>query len=284
MSVAAKGNGSMARYGRKRKAGRGYLLLVAAVLIVGLIVGASGKTSASSEHDASAESNGFFDRAKRFVGNVINGFWGDKDTVSVTVDITAGTGNYMMLINANNPLERDYKPEEMVDIAQHVSATKSSIYLETQASESYIKMVNAMKNDGIIGFAAVSGYRDYDYQTRLHNAEIERQRQHYSESEARRRAARIVAAPGTSEHQSGLAIDVSSADIGYILSSKFENTSSFAWLKVHGHEYGFIIRYEQDKTDITGVIYEPWHLRYVGEMATDIYESGLCFEEYLEVN
>ena len=272
-------------------AGRKSLILavMAVVFSFSMIVGASGKISASTGYEIVNKGEGLLDRAWKFIGNMANVFIGDEEVKTEAAAETetvneASDVDYMMLINANNPISRDYKPVEMVDIAQHVSATKTSIYLEKQAAGSYINMINAMKEDGVSSLSAVSGYRDFDYQTRLHNAEISKQRQWYSGDEAKRRAARVVAAPGTSEHQSGLAIDVSSRDIGYVLSSRFADTESFVWIREHAHEYGFIVRYAKDKTDITGVIYEPWHLRYVGELATDIYESGLCLEEYIELN
>jgi len=272
---------------RRNKKIKPLVFALVAILSFGVLIGAGGKAYAVEGLGIISKSEGLVDKAWKFIGNLTGVFFGEDKTEVVEKEpgaeiVSEAAGmDYMMLINANNPVDRDYKPGEMVDIAEFVSATKSSIYLEKQAAESYINMVNAMKDAGLGGISAVSGYRDYDYQARLHNAEISRQRQYYSAGEAPRKAARIVAAPGTSEHQTGLAIDVSSRDIGYVLSSSFANTASFAWLKEHSHEYGFIVRYEKDKTDITGVIYEPWHLRYVGDEATDVYESGLCLEEYL---
>ena len=90
------------------------------------------------------------------------------------------------------------------------------------------------------------------------------------------------AEPGHSEHQTGLAIDVGSYDSAVLLQTSFEYTSEFQWLKDVAHEYGFIIRYMKGKEDITGYMYEPWHLRYLGKpTAEKVYESGLTLEEYL---
>lgn len=104
----------------------------------------------------------------------------------------------------------------------------------------------------------------------------------YSQAEAEAKAATVVARPGTSEHHVGLAADVLGS--GYAsLEESFENTPAFAWLKAHCAEYGFILRYPKEKEDITGVIYEPWHYRYVGvEAATEIMRRGITLEEYLE--
>jgi len=96
-------------------------------------------------------------------------------------------------------------------------------------------------------------------------------------------AGRIIAPPGASEHQTGLALDVSSRSVGFALNNNFVKTPEYAWLLDNCHRYGFIIRYPADKTDVTDIIFEPWHLRYVGaEHAAVIYESGMCLEDYIE--
>ena len=100
-----------------------------------------------------------------------------------------------------------------------------------------------------------------------------------SEEEALKGAATEVARPGTSEHNLGLAVDFNSVE------QNFENTEAFNWLNKHCTEYGFILRYSASTQDITGVIYEPWHYRYVGkENAKKIMKSGLTLEEYVKAN
>ena len=94
-------------------------------------------------------------------------------------------------------------------------------------------------------------------------------------------AAKSVAIPGTSEHQLGLAVDLVDANYGYLNEYQAE-TPTQQWLMENSWQFGFILRYPVDKSEITGIIYEPWHYRYVGkENAKDIYESGLCLEEWL---
>lgn len=119
-----------------------------------------------------------------------------------------------------------------------------------------------------------STYRSYDEQAYLYNRKVE---QYGSEEEA----AAIVAPPGTSEHQTGLACDIT--DQYYELkNSSLEDTALFQWMSKHCQEYGFIVRYPKDKEEVTGIIYEPWHFRYVGEEAAAyIMEHGLCLEEFL---
>ena len=120
-----------------------------------------------------------------------------------------------------------------------------------------------------------SAYRDYANQAYLYNRKVEQ----YGGDEAM--AAAIVAPPGTSEHQTGLACDIT--DQYYELkNSSLEDTALFQWMSQHCQEYGFIVRYPKDKENVTGIIYEPWHFRYVGkEAAAYIMEHGLCLEEFL---
>ena len=106
--------------------------------------------------------------------------------------------------------------------------------------------------------------------------------QGYSEEEARTETAKNIAIPGTSEHQLGLAVDI--VDKNYqILDETQEDTAVQKWLMENSWRYGFILRYPTDKSDITGIVYEPWHYRYVGKEAAEaIYNEGICLEEYLE--
>ncbi|MBE6688397.1 MAG: D-alanyl-D-alanine carboxypeptidase family protein [Ruminococcaceae bacterium] len=105
----------------------------------------------------------------------------------------------------------------------------------------------------------------------------------YEYDDAVAEAGTAVAIPGTSEHQLGLAVDIVS--INYqVLDEKQENTAEQKWLMENSYKYGWILRYPSDKSDITGIIYEPWHYRYVGkEAAKEIFEKGVCLEEYLEM-
>ena len=126
-----------------------------------------------------------------------------------------------------------------------------------------------------------SSYRTQETQARLFEQEVERWLgKGYMREEAEAQAARWVARPGASEHQTGLAVDI--VDAGYqVLDQGQQNTAVQRWLMEHCAEYGFILRYPTDKSALTGVGYEPWHYRYVGEAAArEIMDGGLCLEEY----
>lgn len=128
-----------------------------------------------------------------------------------------------------------------------------------------------------------SAYRPQATQERLYKNKIARLRYAgYSQEQAVQEAGRWVAVPGTSEHQTGLALDIVAASY-QVLDKKQEDTAEQKWLMEHCWEYGFILRYPSDKSEVTGIGYEPWHYRYVGrETAIAIRDSGLCFEEYLQ--
>ena len=131
------------------------------------------------------------------------------------------------------------------------------------------KMFAAAENDGLDLYIA-SGYRSYQRQSELYNK--------YVSIDGKAAADRYSARPGHSEHQTGLAFDINDP------SDSFIGTPESKWLAAHCYEYGFIIRYQQNKESITGFKYEPWHVRYVGvELDKTLQESGKCLEEYLGV-
>lgn len=136
--------------------------------------------------------------------------------------------------------------------------------------EAWNAMVSAAKKDGI-SLWIISGYRSYDTQEAIYTR--------YVNDNGQEEADTYSARPGHSEHQTGLAFDIN--EISY----SFGETAAGKWVAENAAQYGFIIRYPQSKQHITGYIYEPWHLRYLGtELAMDVYESGLCLEEYLNID
>ena len=137
------------------------------------------------------------------------------------------------------------------------------------AQNAFNEMVAGAASDGITLYVN-SGYRSYSNQEQLYNT--------YVYERGVEEADYVSARPGHSEHQTGLAFDVNTTDFS------FEYTPEALWLAEHCWEYGFIIRYPEGKEDITGYAYEPWHIRYLGkDIAKDVYDSGLCLEEYLDI-
>ncbi len=180
----------------------------------------------------------------------------------------------LVLVNKWNEMDPDYVPE-LKEVAEgHM--------VDSRIADALTDMIGGAKDAGYYIYI-LSSYRDMDKQTYLFEAEVEEWLAlGYSQSGAERKAATVVASPGTSEHHLGLAVDlVDSTHVA--LDEGAEKTAGYQWLVKHCHEYGFILRYPNGATEITGIIYEPWHFRYVGkEAAAEIMERGITLEEYLD--
>ncbi len=181
----------------------------------------------------------------------------------------------LLLVNPWNPL-----PENSETLA--LKSLPNGLRVDRRAYEDLMDMLSDCRKAGLRPLVC-SAYRTQATQTRLYNNKILRLlAAGYPEEEAAAEAARWVAAPGTSEHQTGLAVDIVAASY-QILDEGQAETAEQKWLMEHCWEYGFILRYPLEKGEITGIGYEPWHYRYVGRpTALDIRDSGLCLEEYLE--
>lgn len=175
----------------------------------------------------------------------------------------------LILVNRNSYIPDDYK----VELTELSNGEKvdSRIYPELQ------EMFNDARAQGY-GLFVREGYRTQEEQQQLLDEKIEAyENEGKSKSEAKKLAEQWVAIPGTSEHQLGIAVDIN-AD-----TTKSSSDDVYSWLAENAHKYSFIKRYPSDKTDITGVINEPWHYRYVGkEAALEIYSQGMCLEEYID--
>ena len=178
---------------------------------------------------------------------------------------------YMTLVNSSYRIPDDYEPDL-------VYVCGSGERLDRKVAEHYEEMYNAAQKEGI-NLAPCSGYRSYELQERNYNNKVSfYESQGYSNKDAKVKAATIIMPPGSSEHNLGYAMDIVCVD------EWFEDTAEFKWLTENAADYGFIMRYPKDKQDITKVIYEPWHWRYVGvELAKELKDSGLVLEEYMGV-
>lgn len=182
----------------------------------------------------------------------------------------------LLLVNPWNPIPENYEPE--LTYLRNGQAVDSRCYPELQ------QMMDDCRTAGLEPLICAS-YRTKDKQEALlEDKEARLIQEGCPEDEAETEAAKVVAYPGTSEHQLGLALDI--VDVSYQqLDTEQENTPVQQWLMKNSWKYGFVLRYPADKSDITGIIYEPWHYRYVGkEAAAEIYENKLCLEEYLGIN
>lgn len=181
------------------------------------------------------------------------------------------TGAEVLLVNRWNPVPKNYAPEELVACKYNTSFNCKMV---PEAVTALDQMIGACKEAGFSPLVR-TGYRSYSYQQMLLDNKMNKG---YSYEEA----IKSVAVPGTSEHQTGLAVDIS--DSSYTNLNREQGSLPIQkWLKEHCHEFGFIVRYPDDTTHLTGIIYESWHYRYVGvELATELYELDICLEEYLD--
>lgn len=180
----------------------------------------------------------------------------------------------MMLVNQWNPLPEGFE----VDTVE----VERGYRFDRRAADKLTAMLDGCRDAGLRPLIC-SAYRSQDYQTGLFEKQVRKQEANgLSGEDAVQAAGEVVAVPGTSEHQLGLAADICSMDY-QLLDEGQEQTPEYQWLREHCAEYGFILRYPPDTTAITGIIYEPWHFRYVGEEAAAyIMEQGITLEEYLQ--
>jgi D-alanyl-D-alanine carboxypeptidase len=185
--------------------------------------------------------------------------------------------NVLALVNKNYFLPNNYIPNDLVRPNVEFSFTDLKLekaFMRKEAALSLEKMFKDAKSSGI-ELVAVSGYRSYSRQKNLFDAEVN----HVGEQ----RAEQAVAVPGTSEHQTGLAMDIAGKSAGLHLTAGFANTKEGKWLAQNAHRFGFILRYPKGKEGLTHYEYEPWHFRYVGvKAATAIYNHNWTLEEYFQ--
>ena len=181
------------------------------------------------------------------------------------------------LINPWNSIPEGFDPElALIDKAY---AGFSNAQFDARAIDALHALCDAAKADGI-KLTIISAYRTNEFQTGNFNRKVDRvmaANPSLTREEAEIEAATVVARPGTSEHQVGLAVDFNSVE------QSFKDTKAYRWLESHCTDYGFIIRYTAEKQDKTGIIPEPWHYRYVGVEAAKLMEAeNLCLEEFIE--
>ncbi len=184
--------------------------------------------------------------------------------------------NMALLVNKFNALPEGYVPNDLVDI-QYVCkqgvdfscSTMDRMVLRKEAASAYEDFAKAAQKEGL-DIVAIAAYRSYEYQAGLYNYNKNASGQEYADQ--------YYARPGQSEHNSGLAVDITFNSHNY---NEIEKYDGYEWILNNMHKYGFILRYPQDKQDITRYGYESWHMRYVGKkIATTIYENKWCLEEY----
>lgn len=185
--------------------------------------------------------------------------------------VLSDPAGYLVLTNKSTLLDSSFVPNDLVNVTLK---RENSCQLRQIVHESLESMFNAAKEEGYTLYVK-SAYRSYQTQNTMYHNRLDRMG--YDDG--------LVAYPGSSDHQTGMGIDV----LNYTwmkkdgMNYRFAEEAEAKWMAAHCHEYGFVIRYLKDKEDVTGIDYEPWHLRYVGvEVATYMMENYLTLEEFTE--
>ena len=187
------------------------------------------------------------------------------------VKIIKNPDDLLVIVNKNNKLPNNFIPKNLQKI--NLDYSNDNKYLVKEACIQFEKLGFEAKKYGY-KILAVSAYRSEEYQKKLF--------ENYTKEKGTEHTLLYSAKPGHSEHQTGLAVDVMGSNNDYNL---FEKSIEFDWMVNNAHKFGFILRYPQNKTNITGFAYEPWHYRYVGkEAAKYIYKNQITLEEYKKIN
>ena len=190
----------------------------------------------------------------------------DKPYYENTTETTYLNKEYI-LVNKYHHLSENYIPKNLQTI--NTKYARNNMQLVDYAKNAFERMAEDALQENMT-IIAISTYRDYQYQNSLYN--------NYVKTDGKEKADTYSARAGHSEHQTGLAVDISTNDTDY---NNFEKTREFNWMQKNAHKYGFILRFPENKTKETGYQYEAWHYRYVGkEIATYIHENNLSFDEY----
>ncbi|GKU25402.1 D-Ala-D-Ala carboxypeptidase VanY [Clostridium folliculivorans] len=206
-----------------------------------------------------------------------NGVSNDHGNVQLTSELVnkiSSEDSRLLLVNKDYPLDDTYKPDNLVipKVKMLGSVANENKKLKREAAEALEDLFSDAKKEKI-NLIFVSGYRSFESQASVYERKLK--------SDGATEASKYVAKQGSSEHQTGLAVDINSSPY-YDLAEDFEKTKEGKWIAENAYKYGFVIRYLKGKSDITGYNYEPWHLRYVGkENAKYMYENNLCLEEYM---
>ena len=273
------------------------------MLILALLLNGCIRTSHPIiEENTTASQQGTADASPVFIYQSLNYAYQTDVSKALNAIVTNLDPAYLLLVNRDHLLDADYAPQSLTELTCSTHNDKK-VTLESRAAIALYAMLAEMTADGITDVAVTSGYRTYEYQQQLHKQYLNKEKaritpeayeclgeeyiqtkyldqglSRLSDEDALKVVMSYSALPGASEHQSGLCVDFVTSDA--MLTQSFENTDAFDWLSQNAYRFGFILRYPEDKTVITGFSYEPWHFRFVGrEAATELYFRSMTLEE-----
>ncbi len=268
---------------RKRERGRTYIIFAARLLIILCFVlvvlfawqhfpGRNNIQLSSGTLDGSGE---YYNNNKNPGDN--NMEEENYSTNTPLIKVNTDPASYTVLVNRDYPMPEDYVPEDLVipDVGYSYNGIYEKSYMREAAAKALEKMFAEAWKKKKYKLKVVSAYRSYERQNAIYQNNINTRGEEDTN--------KVSAQPGCSEHQTGLAIDVSSDTVNCTIEKSFASCPEGKWLARNCHNFGFIIRYPQGKSDITGYSYEPWHIRYVGvNLAKYIHKKKLTLEEYYQ--
>ncbi len=249
------------------------LLCVAAGVAAGVLITFIAAKGVLSEHEQTLTTqNEALENENEDLRTQVSKTEAVEDSASL---LSSASENWAIaLVNEGHPLDTSYVPAEMTEIESERS-------VDSRIADDLKQMLSDAKDAGLSMYVA-SAYRSYEKQREVFNNTMQDWiSQGYSPLNAYDETKKSVAVPGTSEHATGLAVDIISSEYE-ALDDRQGDTEEQKWLMEHCWEYGFILRYPSDKSDVTNIVYEPWHYRYVGkEAAKEITEQNITLEEYV---
>ena len=249
------------------------LLCVAAGVAAGVLITFIAAKGVLSEHEQTLTTqNEALEKENEDLRTQVSKTEAVEDSASL---LSSASENWAIaLVNEGHPLDTSYVPAEMTEIESERS-------VDSRIADDLKQMLSDAKDAGLSMYVA-SAYRSYEKQREVFNNTMQDWiSQGYSPLDAYDETKKSVAVPGTSEYATGLAVDIISSEYE-ALDDRQGDTEEQKWLMEHCWEYGFILRYPSDKSDVTNIVYEPWHYRYVGkEAAKEITEQNITLEEYV---
>ena len=249
------------------------LLCVAAGVAAGVLITFIAAKGVLSEHEQTLTTqNEALEKENEDLRTQVSKTEAVEDSASL---LSSASENWAIaLVNEGHPLDTSYVPAEMTEIESERS-------VDSRIADDLKRMLSDAKDAGLSMYVA-SAYRSYEKQREVFNNTMQDWiSQGYSPLNAYDETKKSVAVPGTSEHATGLAVDIISSEYE-ALDDRQGDTEEQKWLMEHCWEYGFILRYPSDKSDVTNIVYEPWHYRYVGkEAAKEFTEQNITLEEYV---
>lgn len=251
----------------------------------------SAALTSSVSSDSTSQTNGETDNTSDSIADDLNETLSGEIIIGTGEDMTETTAEQenidnawaMFLVNNQNPLPDDY--DKRITVKKVYSNGERDFDFDERAADYLINMFAAAKKDGI-NLTVNSSYRTIEYQQFNFDRSVQQRINNgMSYDEAVLDTEKEVAYPGKSEHNAGLSADIFSDEYVSFDDDGFKNTKAYEWLMENAADYGFILRYPEGKEAETGIIYEPWHYRFVGVYyAHKVQESGLCLEEYFQQN